>query len=172
MKRVVDVVLSLIALLLLSPLLLAVAAAIALHDGLPVFFRQQRVGLRGREFGMFKFRSMVKNAASIGPYFTVAQDARITPVGRLIRRTSLDELPQLFNVLRGDMSLGRTAPRRSGPARATTVTRTGRSAASRAPRHHRPGAGAASLRMHPEAERWPWISVCRQTGGLRACGSI
>ena len=105
MKRVVDVVLSLTALLLLSPLLPALTAAIALDDGPPVFFRQQRVGWHGREFGMFKFRSMVKNAASIGPYFTVAQDSRITPIGRLIRRTSLDELPQLINVLVGDMSL-------------------------------------------------------------------
>ena len=105
MKRAMDVVLSLTALLILSPLLLAVAAAIALHDGPPVFFRQQRVGLKGREFGMFKFRSMVKNAENIGPYFTLAQDPRITPVGRLIRRTSLDEVPQVINVLLGDMSL-------------------------------------------------------------------
>lgn len=105
MKRVLDVVLSLTALVLLAPLMLVVAVAIALHDGPPVFFRQQRVGLNGREFGMFKFRSMVKNASSIGPYFTVAEDRRITPVGRLIRRTSVDEVPQIINVLLGDMSL-------------------------------------------------------------------
>lgn len=105
MKRLMDIVLSLAALLVLSPLLLAVALAILAHDGAPVLFRQKRVGQGGREFGMLKFRSMVNNAASIGPYFTSANDPRITPVGRFIRRTSLDELPQLINVLLGDMSL-------------------------------------------------------------------
>jgi len=76
--------------------------------------RQTRLGLHGREFGMFKFRSMVKNAATIGPYFTTANDPRVTRVGRFIRRTSLDELPQLINVLRGDMSL--VGPRPDVPA--------------------------------------------------------
>ena len=97
-----DVVLSLLALLVLSPLLVATSLAIALESGRPVLFRQIRLGLHGREFGMFKFRSMVKNAASIGPYFTSANDPRITRVGRFIRRTSIDEQPQILNVLRGD----------------------------------------------------------------------
>jgi lipopolysaccharide/colanic/teichoic acid biosynthesis glycosyltransferase len=70
-----------------------------------VFFRQARIGRGGRTFGMFKFRSMVRNAAAIGPFNTAAGDPRITRVGRFIRRTSLDELPQLLNVLAGDMSL-------------------------------------------------------------------
>lgn len=105
MKRLLDVALSLLALCLLAPVLLATALAVVLEGGLPVLFRQTRIGLRGREFGMFKFRSMVNNAAAIGPYFTSANDPRITRVGRFIRRTSLDELPQLFNVLKGDMSL-------------------------------------------------------------------
>ena len=105
MKRLTDIVLSLAALVLLSPLLLMVALWIVMDSGWPVFFRQTRLGLGGREFGMVKFRSMVKNAASIGPYFTAMGDPRITPVGRFIRRTSLDELPQLINVLLGDMSL-------------------------------------------------------------------
>lgn len=105
MKRLIDVVLSLLALVALSPLLLGVALLIALRDGPPVTFRQVRVGLNGRSFGMYKFRSMVKNAASIGPHFTSSDDPRITRVGRFIRRTSIDELPQLFNVLKGDMSL-------------------------------------------------------------------
>ena len=105
MKRLMDIVLSLAALVLLSPLLLLVAFWIVLDSGWPVFFRQTRLGLGGREFGMVKFRSMVKNAASIGPYFTAMGDPRITPVGRFIRRTSVDELPQLINVLLGDMSL-------------------------------------------------------------------
>ncbi len=114
MKRVMDIALSLITLLALSPLLLAAALAIALESGLPVLFRQTRVGLKGREFGMFKFRSMVKNAASLGPYFTQADDPRITRVGRFLRRTSIDELPQLINVLKGDMSL--VGPRPDVPA--------------------------------------------------------
>ena len=105
MKRTLDIVLSAFALVLLSPVLLATAVAVALDDGFPVFFRQVRVGREGRTFGMFKFRSMVKNAAAIGPFNTSADDPRITPVGRFIRRTSLDELPQLLNVLLGDMSL-------------------------------------------------------------------
>ncbi|MCJ0764283.1 sugar transferase [Variovorax terrae] len=114
MKRLLDVVLSLAALLLLSPVLLAAALAIALESGLPVLFRQTRLGLHGREFGMLKFRSMVKNAAAIGPYFTADNDPRITRVGRFIRRTSIDELPQIINVLKGDMSL--VGPRPDVPA--------------------------------------------------------
>ena len=105
MKRLTDIVLSVIALMLLSPVLLLTALAVVLESGLPVFFKQTRVGLGGREFGMFKFRSMLKNAASTGPYFTEVNDARITRVGQFIRRTSIDELPQIINVLLGDMSL-------------------------------------------------------------------
>ena len=105
MKRLLDIVLSLVALSLLSPVLLLAAVAVAAETGFPVLFRQRRMGLHGREFGMFKFRSMVKDAASIGPYFTSGDDPRITRVGRFLRRSSIDELPQLFNVLRGDMSL-------------------------------------------------------------------
>jgi len=120
MKRVVDIALSALALLLLSPVLLATAVAIALEDGRPVLFRQLRVGRGGREFGMYKFRSMVKNAAAIGPYFTSGDDPRITRTGRFIRRTSLDELPQLINVLKGDMSL--VGPRPDVPAQRSLYT--------------------------------------------------
>jgi lipopolysaccharide/colanic/teichoic acid biosynthesis glycosyltransferase len=105
MKRMMDVIVAALALLLLSPLLLATAVAVALDSGFPVLFRQTRVGRGGATFGMYKFRSMVKDAAAIGPFNTAANDPRITRVGRFIRRTSLDELPQLLNVLRGDMSL-------------------------------------------------------------------
>lgn len=105
MKRLTDILLSLTALVLLSPVFLLAAMAVMLDSGLPIFFRQTRVGLKGREFGMFKFRSMVKNAASTGPYFTDTNDVRITRVGQFIRRTSIDELPQIVNVLLGDMSL-------------------------------------------------------------------
>jgi lipopolysaccharide/colanic/teichoic acid biosynthesis glycosyltransferase len=114
LKRTLDLALSLVALLILSPVLFGAALAIALESGFPVLFRQTRLGLHGREFGMLKFRSMVKNAASIGPYFTSTSDPRITRVGRFIRRTSIDELPQILNVLRGDMSL--VGPRPDVPA--------------------------------------------------------
>ena len=113
-KRLFDIVASLAALVLLSPFLLGTALAVALDSGRPVLFRQTRVGRHGHPFGMLKFRSMVQNAASIGPYFTSADDPRITRVGRFIRRTSLDELPQLLNVLKGDMSL--VGPRPDVPA--------------------------------------------------------
>lgn len=105
MKRAADVILSLIGLVILLPVFLIAAFAIVLDSGFPVFFKQQRVGLNGRKFGMFKFRSMRQNAAASGPYFTQANDVRITKVGQLLRRTSIDELPQLINVLLGDMSL-------------------------------------------------------------------
>jgi lipopolysaccharide/colanic/teichoic acid biosynthesis glycosyltransferase len=120
MKRVLDVALSALALLLLSPLMLAVALAVALESGRPVLFRQSRVGRGDREFGLYKFRSMVKNAAAIGPYHTASDDPRITRTGRFIRRTSLDELPQLLNVLKGEMSL--VGPRPDVPAQRALYT--------------------------------------------------
>ena len=120
MKRAMDIVLAMAALLALAPLLLGAALAIALETGLPVLFRQTRVGLNGREFGMYKFRSMVKNAAQEGPYFTTDNDPRITRVGRFVRRTSIDELPQLINVLKGEMSL--VGPRPDVPAQRSLYT--------------------------------------------------
>lgn len=114
MKRLLDIVISLVTLIALSPVLLLAALAIAIDNGFPVLFRQTRLGLGGREFSMLKFRSMRKNAAATGPYFTQANDPRITPVGKFIRRTSIDELPQIINVLRGDMSL--VGPRPDVPA--------------------------------------------------------
>lgn len=105
MKRIIDIVLASLALAALSPVLLVAATAIALETGFPVLFRQNRLGLSGSEFGMFKFRSMVQSAASVGPYFTETDDPRITRVGRVLRRSSIDELPQLINVLLGSMSL-------------------------------------------------------------------
>ena len=115
-----DIVLAMAALLALAPLLLGAALAIALETGLPVLFRQTRVGLNGREFGMYKFRSMAKNAAQVGPYFTTDNDPRITRVGRFVRRTSIDELPQLINVLKGEMSL--VGPRPDVPAQRSLYT--------------------------------------------------
>ena len=115
-KRGLDVTFAAAALLVLSPLLLLIAAIIKLTDGGPVFFAQQRVGLRYRSFRMLKFRSMVVHAESLkpklqlvnesnGPVFKMGRDPRVTKVGRVLRKYSLDELPQLINVLRGDMSL-------------------------------------------------------------------
>jgi lipopolysaccharide/colanic/teichoic acid biosynthesis glycosyltransferase len=116
MKRLFDVVVALFALVLLSPLLLGAALAIVLESGRPVLFRQQRVGLGGRTFEMLKFRSMVPDAAARGPHFTSEGDPRITRVGSFLRRSSIDELPQLFNVLLGDMSL--VGPRPDLPVQA------------------------------------------------------
>lgn len=116
MKRVFDVTFAAAALLVLSPVLLLIAAIIKLTDGGPVFFAQQRVGFRYQSFRMLKFRSMVIHAESLkpklqlvnesnGPVFKMRRDPRVTRVGRILRKYSLDELPQLINVLRGDMSL-------------------------------------------------------------------
>lgn len=146
MKRLLDIVMSLVVLLLLSPVLLVTALAVAVESGLPVLFRQTRLGLHGREFGMLKFRSMVNNAASVGPYFTSANDPRITRVGRFIRRTSLDELPQLINVLKGDMSL--VGPRPDVPAQVSLYTAANWSARCRV----RPGiTGLAQARLRSQA---------------------
>jgi lipopolysaccharide/colanic/teichoic acid biosynthesis glycosyltransferase len=117
MKRVLDLVGASVALVILAPLMVVAAAAILLEDGRPILFRQVRVGRGDREFLMYKFRSMVRNAAERGPYFTLQDDDRITRVGRIIRRTSVDELPQLFNVIVGDMSL--VGPRPDVPEQRT-----------------------------------------------------
>lgn len=114
MKRLIDIGLASVALLVLSPILVGASVAVWLDSGLPIFFMQTRVGLNGHTFGMFKFRSMRVDAESLGPYFTQDNDARITRVGKFIRRTSIDELPQLINVLLGDMSL--VGPRPDVPA--------------------------------------------------------
>lgn len=103
-KRLLDVVASAAGLVALSPLLVGIAAAVKL-DGGPAFFRQERIGHRGRPFRMWKFRTMVPHAERLGPQLTAAGDPRITSTGRWLRRTKLDELPQLLNVLVGEMSL-------------------------------------------------------------------
>ena len=105
MKRTLDVVGSALGLLLLLPVLPVVAVIIKLDSRGPIFFRQERVGRGGRSFRIFKFRSMVVGAARAGTALTVRADTRITRAGMLLRRSKLDELPQLINVLAGDMSL-------------------------------------------------------------------
>ena len=104
-KRAFDLVVAALALLLLSPLLLLVALLVRADGPGPVMFRQQRVGLHGRLFHIHKFRSMVVDAPALGLPLTVGDDARITRAGRWLRRTRIDELPQLVDVLMGDMSL-------------------------------------------------------------------
>ena len=103
MKRLLDIVVSCAALLLLSPILLLVGVAVRLDSPGPALFRQQRVGLHGRPFDILKFRSM--RVTADGPQITAGGDRRVTRVGAWLRRTKIDELPQLFNVLRGEMSL-------------------------------------------------------------------
>jgi lipopolysaccharide/colanic/teichoic acid biosynthesis glycosyltransferase len=105
MKRILDVVGSALGLLLLLPVLAVVAVIIKLDSPGPIFFRQERVGRGGRSFRIFKFRSMVVDAARAGTALTVRADRRITRAGIFLRRSKLDELPQFFNVLAGDMSI-------------------------------------------------------------------
>jgi lipopolysaccharide/colanic/teichoic acid biosynthesis glycosyltransferase len=104
-KRLFDVLVAAVALLLLSPMLLAVAVAIKLDSRGPVFFRQQRVGRGGQLFRIHKFRTMRVDAPQRGPAVTVGQDLRITRIGHALRNYRIDELPQLIDVLLGDMSL-------------------------------------------------------------------
>ncbi len=103
MKRAVDIVVSAITLTLFAPLLIVVAFGIWFTSGRPVLFSQERIGCRFRRFQIYKFRTM--RAGSAGTAITVAGDRRITAFGRFLRATKLDEVPQLWNVLRGDMSL-------------------------------------------------------------------
>lgn len=128
-KRVVDCTLAAVALLGASPVLAGIAAWIGLTEGRPVFFTQNRVGRDGKPFRMYKFRTMVRDAVRVGqqsgltgddPFGLVPDDPRITRSGRFLRRTSLDELPQLVNVLLGDMSL--VGPRPDVPEQAKFYT--------------------------------------------------
>lgn len=105
MKRLFDVVVSFCGLAVLSPVLLWVAWAIRREDGGPVFYRGERTGLNGRPFRIFKFRTMVVDAEKMGAASTADDDPRITRAGKRLRKYKLDELPQLINVLTGDMSL-------------------------------------------------------------------
>jgi lipopolysaccharide/colanic/teichoic acid biosynthesis glycosyltransferase len=118
-KRLFDLVVASLALLLLAPLLLALAAWIRLDSPGPVFFRQERVGRGGRTFRIHKFRTMVADAPARGPQITVGADPRVTRAGAWLRRRKLDELPQLIDVLAGDMSL--VGPRPEVPRYAAQI---------------------------------------------------
>ena len=146
LKRGFDIVVASVGLVLLSPVLAALGLAVKAHDGGPVFYRARRVGRGGAEFGLYKFRSMVHNADRVGPAVTAKGDARITPVGRFLRQTKLDELPQLFNVVRGEMSL--VGPRPEDPRYVALYTD-----AQREVLRVRPGiTSAASLAYRHEEE--------------------
>lgn len=123
-KRALDIIASTLGLIILSPILLVVAILIKLESKGPAIFSQKRIGLNKKEFKMYKFRSMVQNAEELkeklakknemsGPMFKMKNDPRVTKVGKFIRKTSIDELPQLINVLKGEMSL--VGPRPSLP---------------------------------------------------------
>ena len=123
-KRLIDILASTLGLIVLSPIFLIISILIKLDSKGPIFFSQERVGFKGKTFKMYKFRSMVSNAEELkcnlmaqnemsGPMFKMKHDPRITKVGKFIRKTSMDELPQLLNVLMGQMSL--VGPRPSLP---------------------------------------------------------
>lgn len=123
-KRIIDVICSLIGLIVLMPILSIVAIIIKIESKGPIIFAQDRVGKDGKVFKMYKFRSMVSNAEELkeklvkenertGPMFKIKKDPRITRIGRIIRKTSIDELPQLVNILKGEMSI--VGPRPSLP---------------------------------------------------------
>jgi lipopolysaccharide/colanic/teichoic acid biosynthesis glycosyltransferase len=143
-KRMFDIAGATLGLVLAGPLLLILAVAIKIESRGPVFFRGVRVGLHGHRFRIFKFRSMVADAEQSGPGITAAGDSRVTRLGRLLRRFKLDELPQLLNVLKGEMSL--VGPRPEDPRYVAHYTAEQRRVLS-----VRPGiTGAASVRYRHE----------------------
>jgi len=111
-KRVMDIVLSLIGLVIAIPLMLIFGIAIKLESKGPVFYSQERVGKNGKVFMLYKLRSMYQNAEENGAKWAEKDDPRVTKVGRIMRKTRIDELPQLFNVLKGDMSIVGPRPER------------------------------------------------------------
>ena len=106
-KRMLDILVSLISIILISPILLTILLLVKCTSKGPVLFKQERLGLHGESFQILKFRTMVVNAEHMGTgvYINEKSDTRITEIGKILRKSSLDELPQLFNILKGDMSL-------------------------------------------------------------------
>src|SRR5262245_5055277 len=154
-KRAMDIMLSLVGLLVLSPLLLLIAAAVKLTSPGPVFYRQDRCGLNGKTFQMLKFRSMRADAETqTGAVWAIKDDPRRTRLGTFLRQTSLDELPQLINVLKGDMSL--VGPR---PERPVFIQKFARTIPSYMARHRRT-AGITG---------WAQVNGWRANSSLRKC---
>lgn len=112
-RRLFDAVASTLGLVVLAPVMIVLAAVVKFHDGGPVFYASRRVGKQGRAFRLYKFRTMIVDSDRLGPGITTAEDRRITKVGTRLRRFKLDELPQLWNVLKGEMSL--VGPRPEDP---------------------------------------------------------
>ena len=112
LKRVMDITISAIALLLLSPVILTLMVLVKMSSPGGIFFLQERIGLKGQPFKIIKFRTMVKDAEKDGPQLSSTSDARITPIGKFLRKTRLDEIPQFFNVLKGEMALVGPRPER------------------------------------------------------------
>ncbi len=104
-KRILDIIIASIALVALFPLMILIAACVLLFSGRPVFYYQERVGKNWQPFRIIKFRTMVAGAEKMGPGISSGDDSRITGIGRILRKFKLDELPQFFNVLKGDMSV-------------------------------------------------------------------
>jgi lipopolysaccharide/colanic/teichoic acid biosynthesis glycosyltransferase len=111
-KRFLDIVLSLIAIIILLPVYLILAILVRLSSPGPIFFTQERIGLNGKPFKIIKYRTMYMNSEKNGPQLSSSNDPRITPIGRFLRKTRLDEFPQFMNVLIGDMSLVGPRPER------------------------------------------------------------
>jgi len=146
MKRSFDIVVASVALVVMTPLLVVIAIAIKLDSRGPVIFRQRRIGLGGRPFSIYKFRTMVAKRDRDQVNVSAAGDVRVTRVGRVLRNTFLDEVPQLFNVLRGDMSL--VGPRPETPEHVALYTEEELVVLS-----VRPGmAGPSALAYHDEEE--------------------
>ena len=145
-KRIVDVVMAGLGLACLSPLFLGIAVLIRVSSPGPVFHRAARVGKDGKIFRLYKFRSMVVNAAKVGPGITCAGDPRVTPLGRWLRRLKLDELPQLINVLCGEMSF--VGPRPEDPRYVAQYT-----AEQQQVLRVRPGITSAASAHYPHEEQ-------------------
>ncbi|MBN1565640.1 MAG: sugar transferase [Anaerolineae bacterium] len=144
LKRAFDVIFSAVGLVILAPLFLILALLVRITSPGPAFYHAQRVGKDGQAFTLIKFRTMVSGAAQQGPGITVANDRRVTPIGRWLRQTKLDELPQLINVLRGEMSF--VGPRPEDPRYVALYT-----PAQRAVLNVRPGiTSQASLQYRHE----------------------
>ena len=105
LKRLLDILVSLVLTVILSPILILIALIVVIDSKGPVFYRQERITKNMKTFRIFKFRTMIDKADTIGPLVTTDNDSRITRVGRVLRKVRLDELPQLFNILAGDMTL-------------------------------------------------------------------
>lgn len=143
-KRIFDIIMSLIGIIILSPLLIIVSIAIKISSPGNILFLQKRVGKNGEEFNIYKFRTMVSNAEKLGKQITVGNDSRITKVGAFLRKFKIDELPQLFNVFNGDMSF--VGPRPEVPKYVALYTKEQRKVLS-----IRPGiTDMASLRYRDE----------------------